>query len=381
MLRSRTRRLRTVLPALVLAALLPSAACAQQEASAPRPTLLVFLTVDQMRADYLTTRFGAQLTGGLRRLRDGGALFTNAHQDHAITETAPGHASTMSGRFPAHTGIFRNAAGVQDPQAPLLDGGTTGAGVAVPLPRLGARRLAALGRSAHARAQRRAARTAAPSCRSAAPSSRCSGTAATGRFTTSTLLRRHAPRLGAAASTRATSAAATPGQLDAAARAVGVPRARLVAVENGGKDYTFPHALPADPTRAAAALPETPWMDEADARGRAGRRRRARARPRAADRRARRVAVVDRRGGAQVRHGLARAARPDPAPRPRRSARSSTRCYTTRDSARMVFALTADHGMAPYPELHFPAHDPAPRPCRPGRAWCARTARASRRAA
>jgi predicted AlkP superfamily pyrophosphatase or phosphodiesterase len=91
-----------------------------------RPTLLVFLTVDQMRADYLTTRFGPQLTGGLRRLVDQGALFTNAHQDHAITETAPGHASTLSGRFPARTGIFRNAAGVQDPQAPLLDGGTTG---------------------------------------------------------------------------------------------------------------------------------------------------------------------------------------------------------------------------------------------------------------
>jgi predicted AlkP superfamily pyrophosphatase or phosphodiesterase len=129
-----------LLPAALLAAARPAAAqrpsagatrpagsAARAAATPPpRPTLLVFLTVDQMRADYLTTRFGDQLTGGLRRLRDGGALFTNAHQDHAITETAPGHASAMSGRFPVHTGIFRNAAGVQDPQAPLLDGGTTG---------------------------------------------------------------------------------------------------------------------------------------------------------------------------------------------------------------------------------------------------------------
>ena len=83
------------------------------------PTLVVFITVDQLRTDYFE-RFDSQLTGGLARLYRGGAVFTNAFHDHANTETAPGHASTMSGRFPSSTGIVRNAAGVQDPQAPLI---------------------------------------------------------------------------------------------------------------------------------------------------------------------------------------------------------------------------------------------------------------------
>ena len=99
----------------------PPAARRLPPAPADIPTLVVFITADQLRADYLD-RFGAQLTGGLARLARGGALFTNAFQDHATTETAPGHASTLSGRHPRSTGIVRNTAGVQDPQAPLING-------------------------------------------------------------------------------------------------------------------------------------------------------------------------------------------------------------------------------------------------------------------
>lgn len=110
------------------ASLLTQTACAQANeragdplppAPAEVPTLVVFITVDQLRPDYFE-RFGSQLTGGLARLYNGGAVFTNAFHDHANTETAPGHAATMSGRFPASTGIVRNADGVQDPQAPLI---------------------------------------------------------------------------------------------------------------------------------------------------------------------------------------------------------------------------------------------------------------------
>src|SRR5215207_4185291 len=94
---------------IVAVAVLATAACARASQASPTvqtppatqqpgqaPTLVVFLTVDQMRADYLD-RFRAQLTGGLARLDRGGAVFTNAFQDHAITETAPGHSVTMSG--------------------------------------------------------------------------------------------------------------------------------------------------------------------------------------------------------------------------------------------------------------------------------------------
>lgn len=90
-----------------------------------KPALLLVLTVDQMRFDYFE-RFRPQLTGGLARLLNG-AVFTDAHHDHAITETAPGHATLMSGRFPRSTGITRNLAGVNTPDAPLIGASDLGA--------------------------------------------------------------------------------------------------------------------------------------------------------------------------------------------------------------------------------------------------------------
>src|SRR5947207_12891569 len=94
-------------------------------AAPPRPKLVVVITVVQLRADYFTG-WKSQLTGGLGQLATEGAFFTDGYQDHAITETAPGHATILSGRWPAHTGIITNAAGVQDSVAPLL--GTSGFG-------------------------------------------------------------------------------------------------------------------------------------------------------------------------------------------------------------------------------------------------------------
>ncbi len=85
----------------------------------PRPRLVVVITVDQLRADYLV-RWRSQLTGGFATLLAEGAVFTSAFQDHGVTETAPGHSTVLSGRWPAHTGIVRNAEGVQDSTTPLL---------------------------------------------------------------------------------------------------------------------------------------------------------------------------------------------------------------------------------------------------------------------
>src|SRR5690348_10670203 len=114
-------------PALLASCLATVPAVAQRTAqSGNAPKLIVFIAVDQMRADYFE-RFLPQLSGGLGRLYRGGAVFTNAYQDHAITETAPGHSVTMSGRFPEHTGIVTNTLGVPDPQAPLIGGGGPGA--------------------------------------------------------------------------------------------------------------------------------------------------------------------------------------------------------------------------------------------------------------
>src|SRR5437867_1044910 len=90
-----------------------------------RPKLVLVITVDQLRPDYFT-RWKTQLTGGLGQLMNEGAFFTDGYQDHAMTETAPGHSTILSGMWPAHTGIIRNSEGVQDSTAPLI--GTTGPG-------------------------------------------------------------------------------------------------------------------------------------------------------------------------------------------------------------------------------------------------------------
>ena len=91
-----------------------------------KPTLVVFITIDQMRGDYLQ-RWRSQLHGGLHRFQVAGANFTQAYHDHAITETAPGHAATMSGRFPMHTGVTSNSNGVEDRTVALVGSPDVGA--------------------------------------------------------------------------------------------------------------------------------------------------------------------------------------------------------------------------------------------------------------
>lgn len=69
------------------------------------PRLIVVVSVDQMRADYFDRLPYAQ---GFKRLRAEGAFFTDAHHVHVPTETGPGHAVILTGRFPEETGIVGN---------------------------------------------------------------------------------------------------------------------------------------------------------------------------------------------------------------------------------------------------------------------------------
>src|SRR5438128_225867 len=111
-----------------LSVLLPAAAAtAQTTPAAPRrPALVVFMAVDQMRGDYLQ-KYGAEFTGGLKKLLAEGAVFPNGRQLHAVTETAPGHSTMMSGREPASTSIWSNDNGVPDAAAPLIGSPRQGA--------------------------------------------------------------------------------------------------------------------------------------------------------------------------------------------------------------------------------------------------------------
>lgn len=80
----------------------------QNAAPKARPRLVLLIVVDQFRYDYLD-RFG-DLFGmnGLRRLRQQGASWVNSSYDHFPTYTAPGHATMMTGAYPAETGIIAN---------------------------------------------------------------------------------------------------------------------------------------------------------------------------------------------------------------------------------------------------------------------------------
>jgi arylsulfatase A-like enzyme len=72
-----------------------------------RPRLAVMIVVDQFREPYLE-RYGPLFTGGFRRLLDQGRLYTRATHDHAVTETAVGHATLSTGAYPMHHGIVAN---------------------------------------------------------------------------------------------------------------------------------------------------------------------------------------------------------------------------------------------------------------------------------
>lgn len=87
--------------------------------------LVIHLDVDQLRPDYLG-RWEGEFSGGLGTLLRDGVVFLAGEQDHAMTDTAPGHATMLTGRTPAQVGIVSNDLGVPDPLAPLLSG--TGAG-------------------------------------------------------------------------------------------------------------------------------------------------------------------------------------------------------------------------------------------------------------
>ncbi len=91
----------------LLLLLVPLIGCMSIVAAQQRPTLVVLLSIDQMRGDYLD-RFGADFTGGFKQLANEGVVFTNAQLDYAASETGPGHATMSTGSYPRTNGIVGN---------------------------------------------------------------------------------------------------------------------------------------------------------------------------------------------------------------------------------------------------------------------------------
>ncbi len=80
----------------------------QRRALEERPRLVVLLVIDQFRQEYLL-RFHPFFTDrGFRRLLTSGAVFSQCHYEQAPTVTAPGHATLSTGTTPSAHGILAN---------------------------------------------------------------------------------------------------------------------------------------------------------------------------------------------------------------------------------------------------------------------------------
>ncbi len=353
-------RLRASLPLLLAAAVIapaaiaPSVGAAQTASSPLPPTLVVQLTVDQLRPDYFE-RFASQLTGGLGRLYRNGAFFTNATHDHATTETAPGHATLWSGRFPSHTGVVLNEIGVSDAQSPLLFGRGGGAS---PYRFRGS----AYFDWVRARSQFSRALSVSRKDRGAIlPLGRAKQQvfwySLDGRFTTSRYYGDTVPTW-----------VQTFNQRDFATRYLGTewnllldasqyPEKDSVPTEHQGRDFVFPHRLSADRRAGTNLLVDFPWMDdETVAFALAGVNAMDLGAGPTLDVLAVSLSTTDAIGhayGPNSRELHDQILRVD-----RALGRLIDSLFVLRDSTRIVFALSSDHGVTPLPEENFPGSDP-----------------------
>lgn len=234
-----------------------------QQPAAP-PKLVVLIVVDQLRGDMLD-RYRADLSKGFARLMNGGAWFTNAFQDHAITETAPGHASTMSGRFPAHTGIVSNLEGVIDSDYPLL-GGDRGETGASPERFTGT----TLTDWLTAKDPRTRAFSASRKDRGAIlpigkSKQQVYWYSQNGVFTTSTYYRDSLPAWVVAFNHRRIPQSFAGKEWTLARPAGTYSEPDSVPYERNGRDFLFPHRFRADSTRATIDIMTSPYMDSVTA--------------------------------------------------------------------------------------------------------------------
>ena len=251
-------------PSLASAQARPAASVpsARQARSRPLPStapgLVVVITVDMMRADYLE-RFKGQFTGGLARMLRGGALFTEAYQDHAMTETAVGHATILAGRNPNSHGIIRNSEGANDASAPLIEGRGSGAS---PLRFRGT----ALFDWLQARSPDSRMLSVSRKDRGAVlPVGRAMQMVfwfADGQFTTSDYYADTLPAWVRAFNARGVPAHAAGRVWEPLLPADSYPEPDIAPWERGGTEIGFPHRMPVDSATARRMFITMPWMDE-----------------------------------------------------------------------------------------------------------------------
>lgn len=78
-------------------------------AAAEKPRLVVVVSIDQFPFEYLERfRHNFSPDGLFLELVDKGLVYSNCHHAHAFTFTGPGHASLLTGTYPATHGIIAN---------------------------------------------------------------------------------------------------------------------------------------------------------------------------------------------------------------------------------------------------------------------------------
>jgi len=336
---------------LALLAVGASRARAQASDTSP-PKLVVFITIDAMRPDYLP-RFGTQLGGGLGRLYRGGAVFTNAFHDHAITETAPGHSVTMSGRFPVHTGISANTAGVADSTTTLLEAPGVGAS---PFRFRGTTLtdwlIAKDPRTKVLSVSRKDRAAILPIGKSKQPVFWYSPI---GIFTTSTYYASSLPEWVKAFNARRVPASYAGRAWQPLLPDSAYSEPDSMSIESGGVGFVFPHVEPAAPDSAALLLGEFPWMDDVTLQfALAGVNALNLGAGPQTDLLAISLSTTDAIGH---RYGPDSRELHDQILRLDRSLGIFLdSLYRIRKQKDIVIALTADHGLTPFPEVH--ARDP-----------------------
>lgn len=92
----------------LLAGIVPASAAKDPAPPPSPPSLVVAISIDQFRHDYLE-RFAAYFgPDGFRRLQEQGADFVDCHYRHSITYTGPGHAVILTGVHANVGGIIAN---------------------------------------------------------------------------------------------------------------------------------------------------------------------------------------------------------------------------------------------------------------------------------
>lgn len=349
-----------MLKAILICACLAAAtaAGAQSSSQTPPPSLIVLITIDGFSARHLD-EYGSQLTGGLARLSRGGAWFTNAHHDHAITETAPGHASLLSGRFPRSTGIAANRVGVSDPESPLAGAGAIGASPK----RFQGTALFDWLKQAHP--QSRALSVSAKDRGAILPIGKAREQVywypGTGDFTTSRYYAEALPEWVTRFNARRLPQSYAGKEWTLLRPESDYRRPDSVPVEGGGNDFVFPHPIPPDPQRAANWIRGTPFIDEVTVafalEGLSAMKLGQGAQPD--------LLAVSLSGTDAISHRLgpdSREAHDQVLRTDRMIGVLLDSLYRVVDSSRVVVVLSADHGFTPIPELA--SANVSPRPTR-----------------